>query len=84
MTAKEILEQIESLKSKKSAAEGRVQLLTEQLSKYKTEHEKLVNKCVTDHGCQPKELKSLITQKQNDLVTKLEQIEEKLEELQGE
>ena len=38
MTAKEILEQIESLKSKKSAAEGRVQLLTEQLSKYKTEH----------------------------------------------
>ena len=83
MTAKEILEQIESLKSKKSAAEGRVQLLTEQLSKYKTEHEKLVNKCVEDYGCQPKELKSLITQKQIDLETKLEKIKENLKELKG-
>jgi len=35
MTAQEILDQIEALKSKKSAAEGRVQLLTEQLNKYK-------------------------------------------------
>jgi hypothetical protein len=82
MTAQEILDQIEALKSKKSAAEGRVQLLTEQLNKYKIEHDKLVQKCETDYNCQPKELKSLIVRKQTDLESKLSEIEVKLEELQ--
>ena len=83
MTAQEILDQIEALKSKKSAAEGRVQLLTEQLNKYKIEHDKLVQKCETDYNCQPKELKSLIIRKKTELESKLSEIEVKLEELQG-
>ena len=83
MTAQEILDQIESLKSKKSSAEGRLQVLTVQLNKYKVEYDNLKEQCVNDFNCQPKELKSLIARKQQDLETKLSSIEEKLQELQG-
>jgi chaperonin cofactor prefoldin len=84
MTAQEILDQIESLKSKKSSAEGRVQILTKQLNKYKEEFDTLKQKCVDDFQCQPKELKSLIASKQIELENKLTEINDKIEELQEE
>ena len=83
MTAQEILEKIESLKSTKSSAEGRVQILTNQLNKYKEDFDRLKQKCTDDFECQPKELKSLISSKQTELEQKLEQIDEKIQELQG-
>jgi len=84
MTAQEILDQIESLKSKKSSAEGRVEILTKQLNKYKEEFDTLKQKCVDDFQCQPKELKSLIASKQVELENKLSEINDKIEELQEE
>ena len=84
MTAQEILDQIESLKSKKSSAEGRVDILTKQLNKYKEEFDALKQKCVDDFQCQPKELKSLIASKQVELENKLSEINDKIEELQEE
>lgn len=84
MTAQEILDQIESLKSKKSSAEGRVEILTKQLNKYKEEFDALKQKCVDDFQCQPKELKSLIASKQVELENKLSEINGKIEELQEE
>jgi hypothetical protein len=84
MTAQEILDQIESLKSKKSSAEGRVEILTKQLNKYKEEFDALKQKCVDDFQCQPKELKSLIASKQVELENKLSEINDKIEELQEE
>lgn len=84
MTAQEILDKIESLKSTKSSAEGRVQVLTNQLNKYKTEFDTLKQKCIDEFHCQPKELKSLIATKQVELEEKLVLIDEKIQELQGE
>ena len=84
MTAQEILDQIESLKSKKSSAEGRVEILTKQLNKSKEEFDALKQKCVDDFQCQPKELKSLIASKQVELENKLSEINDKIEELQEE
>ena len=84
MTAQEIFDQIESLKSKKSSAEGRVEILTKQLNKYKEEFDALKQKCVDDFQCQPKELKSLIASKQVELENKLSEINDKIEELQEE
>jgi muramidase (phage lysozyme) len=84
MTAQEILDQIESLKSKKSSAEGRVQILTKQLNKYKEEFDAHKQKCDDDFQCQPKELKSLIASKQVELENMLTQINDKIEELQEE
>ena len=84
MTAQEILDQIESLKSKKSSAEGRVEILTKQLNKYKEEFDALKQKCVDDFQCQPKELKSLIASKHVELENKLSEINDKIEELQEE
>lgn len=83
MTAQEILDKIESLKSTKSSAEGRVQVLTNQLNNYKTEFDNLKQKCIDEFHCQPKELKSLIATKQLELEEKLELIDEKIQELQG-
>ena len=84
MTAQEILDQIESLKSKKSSAEGRLQILTKQLNKLKEEFDTLKQKCVDDFQCQPKELKSLTASKQLELENKLAEINSKIEELQEE
>lgn len=83
MTAQEILDQIETLKSTKSAAEGRVEILTKQLNKYKEDFDRLKQKCIDDFECQPKELKALIATKQTELENKLEEINEKIAELQG-
>ncbi len=84
MTAQEILDKIESLKSKKSSAEGRVQVLTNQLNKYKIDFDTLKQQCIDEFQCQPKELKSLIETKQVELEEKLDLIDEKIQELQGE
>jgi len=84
MTAQEILDQIESLKSKKSSAEGRVEVLTKQLNKFKETFDTLKQKCLDDFECQPKELKSLIATKQLELESKLTEINEKIDELQEE
>ncbi len=84
MTAQEILDQIESYKNKKGKAEGRVQTLSEQLDDLETNFQTLVDTCEEKYGCKPKDLKKLMATKQSELEAKLQNIEEKLQELIGE
>ncbi len=84
MTAQEILDQIESYKNKKGKAEGRVQTLSEQLDDLETNFQTLVDTCEEKYGCKPKDLKKLMATKQSELEAKLQNIEEKLQELTGE
>jgi hypothetical protein len=83
MTAKEIREQIESYKSQKSTAIGKVQVLQSNLEKYKKEYQDAVKECSEVYNCKPKDLSALIEQKHNNLETKLSEIETKLKVLQG-
>ena len=84
MTAQEILDQIESYKNKKGKAEGRVQVLTEQLDVLGTDFQELVDTCEAKYGCKPKDLKKLMATKQSELEEKLQEVEDKLQELTGE
>ncbi len=84
MTAQEILDQIESYKNTKGKAEGRIQTLSEQLETLEDNFQKLVETCEEKYGCKPKDLKKLMATKQSELETKLQTIEEKLQELTGE
>jgi outer membrane murein-binding lipoprotein Lpp len=84
MTAQEILDQIESYKNKKGKAEGRVQTLSEQLDALEVDFQTLVGTCEEKYGCKPKDLKKLMATKQSELEAKLQNIEEKLQELTGE
>ena len=84
MTAQEILDQIESYKNKKGKAEGRVQALSEQLDVLGVTFQELVEACEEKYGCKPKDLKRLMATKQSELEAKLQNIEEKLQELTGE
>jgi archaellum component FlaC len=84
MTAQEIMDQIESFKKKKANAEGKVQVLSDQLEKLKTEYDGLVQNCKDSYNCKPKDLKNLITTKQSELETKLQELQDKVAELEGE
>jgi uncharacterized coiled-coil DUF342 family protein len=84
MTSQEIMDQIESFKKKKNNAEGKVQVLSDQLENLKTEYDGLVQTCKDSYNCKPKDLKNLITTKQNELVTKLQELQDKVAELEGE
>jgi hypothetical protein len=84
MTSQEIMDQIESFKKKKGNAEGKVQVLSDQLEKTKTEYDGLVQTCKDSYNCKPKDLKKLITTKQSELETKLQELLDKVAELEGE
>jgi archaellum component FlaC len=84
MTSQEIMDQIESFKKKKGNAEGKVQVLSDQLEKLKTEYDDLVQTCKDSYNCKPKDLKNLITTKQSELETKLQELQDKVVELEGE
>lgn len=84
MTAQEILDQIESYKNKKGKAEGRVQVLSEQLDALEIDFQTLVDNCEEKYSCKPKDLKKLMAKKQSELEAKLQEVEEKLQELTGE
>ena len=84
MTAQEIMDQIESFKKKKANAEGKVQVLSDQLEKLKTEYDGLVQNCKDSYNCKPKDLKNLITTKQSELETKLQELQDKVAKLEGE
>lgn len=84
MTSQEIMDQIESFKKKKNNAEGKVQVLSDQLEKLKAEYDGLVQNCKDSYNCKPKDLKNLITAKQNELETKLQDLQDKVAELEGE
>ena len=84
MTSQEIMDQIESFKKKKNNAEGKVQVLSDQLENLKTEYDGLVQTCKDSYNCKPKDLKNLITTKQNELVTKLQELQDKVAEFEGE
>ena len=83
MTAQEIMDQIESFKKKKNNAEGKVQVLSDQLEKLKAEYDGLVQNCKDSYNCKPKDLKNLITTKQSELETKLQELQDKVAELEG-
>ena len=84
MTSQEIMDQIESFKKKKNNAEGKVQVLSDQLEKLKTEYDGLVQNCKDSYNCKPKDLKNLITTKQSELETKLQELQDKVAKLEGE
>ena len=84
MTSQEIMDQIESFKKKKANAEGKVQVLSDQLEKLKTEYDGLVQNCKDSYNCKPKDLKNLITTKQSELETKLQELQDKVAKLEGE
>ena len=84
MTSQEIMDQIESFKKKKNNAEGKVQVLSDQLENLKTEYDGLVQTCKDSYNCKPKDLKNLITTKQSELETKLQELQDKVAELEGE
>lgn len=84
MTSQEILDQIEAYKKKKGNAEGKVQVLSDQLEKYKAEYDDLVKTCKDNYNCKPKDLKNLIANKQSELETMLQELQEEVAELEGE
>ena len=84
MTSQEIMDQIESFKKKKNNAEGKIQVLSDQLEKLKAEYDGLVQTCKDSYNCKPKDLKNLIITKQNELETKLQELQDKVAELEGE
>ncbi len=84
MTSQEIMDQIESFKKKKNNAEGKIQVLSDQLEKLKVEYDGLVQTCKDSYNCKPKDLKNLIITKQSELETKLQELQDKVAELEGE
>ena len=84
MTAQEILNSIEEYKKKKGNAEGKVQVLSTQLDQLKTEYDELVETCKNNYKCKPKDLKNLIANKQSELEAKLQELQDKVAELEGE
>jgi hypothetical protein len=84
MTSQEIMDQIESFKKKKNNAEGKIQVLSDQLEKLKAEYDGLVQTCKDNYNCKPKDLKNLIITKQSELETKLQELQDKVVELEGE
>jgi uncharacterized tellurite resistance protein B-like protein len=84
MTSQEIQDKIEDYKKKKGNAEGKVQVLSVQLDQFKSEYDDLVQTCKNNYNCKPKDLKNLIEKKQSELETKLQELQDKVAELEGE
>ena len=81
-TYKSNLEALAKLKNQKSKIEGNIETRNNQIDKIKDEIEALKVQIKEEFNITPKDLKSTIAQKEQDLNNKLVEINEKLEELE--
>lgn len=82
-TYKSNLEALAKLKNQKSKIEGNIETRNNQIDKIKDEIEALKVQIKEEFNITPKDLKSTIAQKEQDLNDKLVEINEKLEELEA-
>ena len=82
-TYKSNLDALAKLKNQKSKIEGNIETRNNQIDKIKDEIEALKVQIKDEFNITPKDLKSTIAQKQQDLNDKLVEINEKLEELEA-
>ena len=82
-TYKSNLETLAKLKNQKSKIEGNIETRNNQIDKIKDEIEALKVQIKEEFNITPKDLKSTIAQKEQDLNDKLVEINEKLEELEA-
>jgi chaperonin cofactor prefoldin len=81
-TYKSNLEALAKLKNQKSKIEGNIETRNNQIDKIKDEIEALKVQIKEEFNITPKDLKSTIAQKEQDLNDKLVEINDKLEELE--
>ncbi len=81
-TYKSNLEALAKLKNQKSKIEGNIETRNNQIDKIKDEIEALKAQIKEEFNITPKDLKSTIAQKEQDLNDKLVEINDKLEELE--
>ena len=82
-TYKSNLEALAKLKNQKSKIEGNIETRNNQIDKIKDEIEALKVQIKEEFNITPKDLKSAIAQKEQDLNDKLVEINDKLEELEA-
>ena len=82
-TYKSNLEALAKLKNQKSKIEGNIETRNNQIDKIRDEIEALKVQIKEEFNITPKDLKSTIAQKEQDLNDKLVKINEKLEELEA-
>ena len=82
-TYKSNLEALAKLKNQKSKIEGNIETRNNQIDKIKDEIEALKAQIKEEFNITPKDLKSTIAQKEQDLNDKLVEINNKLEELEA-
>ena len=82
-TYKSNLEALAKLKNQKSKIEGNIETRNNQIDKIKDEIEPLKVQIKEEFNITPKDLKSTIAQKEQDLNDKLVEINDKLEELEA-
>jgi len=82
-TYKSNLEALAKLKNQKSKIEGNIETRNNQIDKIKDEIEALKVQVKEEFNITPKDLKSTIAQKEQDLNDKLVEINDKLEELEA-
>ena len=82
LTYKSNLETLAKLKNQKSKIEGNIETRNNQIDKIKDEIEDLKVQIKKEFNITPKDLKSTIAQKEQDLNDKLVEIYDKLEELE--
>jgi chaperonin cofactor prefoldin len=81
-TYKSNLEALSKLKNQKSKIEGNIETRNNQIGKIKDEIDALKVQIKEEFNITPKDLKSTIAQKEQDLNDKLVEINDKLEELE--
>ena len=82
-TYKSNIETLTKLKNQKSKIEGNIETRNNQIDKIKDEIEALKVQIKEEFNITPKDLKSTIAQKEQDLNDKLVEINDKLEELEA-
>lgn len=83
-TYKKNLAALANLKTKKSKIEGNIETRTNQIEKIKEEIEAIKLQIKTDYKIEPKNLKSVIDTKKSTFNDLIEQVTEKIEELEQE
>jgi chaperonin cofactor prefoldin len=82
-TYKSNIETLTKLKNQKSKIEGNIETRNNQIDKIKEEIEALKIQIQNEFNISPKDLKTTIAQKEQDLNDKLAEINTKLEELEA-
>jgi chaperonin cofactor prefoldin len=82
-TYKSNIETLTKLKNQKSKIEGNIETRNNQIDKIKEEIEALKVQIQNEFNISPKDLKTTIAQKEQDLNDKLAEINTKLEELEA-